>query len=101
MLINLGMYESMIAEALHTGIVLYLSGLGHRYRQSAQYVARGLARDHHGYGLADDHWRHHPPQFAVAIGSTIYGGRTSTIVAALIVGALGAFLSFKGYVPHA
>ena len=27
MLINLGMYESMIAEALHTGIVFYLSGL--------------------------------------------------------------------------
>ena len=64
MLINLGMYESMIAEALHTGIVLYLSGLGHRYRQSAQYVARGLARDHHGYGLADDHWRHHPHRLA-------------------------------------
>ena len=41
------------------------------------------------------------PQFAVAVGSTLYGGRTSTIVAALIVGALGAFLSFKGYVPHA
>jgi len=40
------------------------------------------------------------PQFAVAVGSTIYGGRTSTIVAALIVGALGAFLSIKGYVPH-
>jgi hypothetical protein len=27
MLINLGVYESMIAEALHTGILLYLSGL--------------------------------------------------------------------------
>jgi hypothetical protein len=27
MLINLSMYESMIAEALHTGIVFYLSGL--------------------------------------------------------------------------
>jgi hypothetical protein len=27
MLINLGLYESMIAEALHTGIVFYLSGL--------------------------------------------------------------------------
>jgi hypothetical protein len=27
MLINLGMYESMIAEALHTGILFYLSGL--------------------------------------------------------------------------
>jgi hypothetical protein len=26
-LINLGMYESMIAEALHPGILFYLSGL--------------------------------------------------------------------------
>ena len=39
------------------------------------------------------------PQFAVAVGATIYGGRTSIIVAALVVGALGAFLSVKGYVP--
>ena len=38
------------------------------------------------------------PQVAIAIGSTIYSGRASTIVAALIVGTLGAFLSFKGYV---
>ena len=27
MLINLGRYESMIAEALHSGILFYLSGL--------------------------------------------------------------------------
>ena len=27
MLINLGMYESMIGEALHVGILFYLSGL--------------------------------------------------------------------------
>ncbi|WP_455874740.1 hypothetical protein [Rhizobium yanglingense] len=27
MLVNLGMYESMIAEALHSGILFYLSGL--------------------------------------------------------------------------
>ena len=33
-----------------------------------------------------------------AIGSTIYGGRAPTIVVAVIVGILGAFLSFKGYV---
>ena len=38
------------------------------------------------------------PQVAITIGSTIYSGRASTIVAALIVGTLGAFLSFKGYV---
>jgi hypothetical protein len=27
MLVNLGIYESVIAEALHTGILFYLSGL--------------------------------------------------------------------------
>jgi hypothetical protein len=37
------------------------------------------------------------PQVAIAIGSSIYSGRVSTIVIALIVGALGAFLSVKGY----
>jgi hypothetical protein len=36
---------------------------------------------------------------ALAIGSTIYGGRAPTIVVALLVGAQGAFLSFKGYAP--
>ena len=41
------------------------------------------------------------PQIAVTIGSNIYGGRANTIVAALIIGALGAFLSFKGYVRRA
>jgi hypothetical protein len=38
------------------------------------------------------------PQVAIAIGSSIYSGRAPTIVVALIAGALGAFLSFKGYV---
>jgi hypothetical protein len=32
-----------------------------------------------------------------AFGLSIYGGRGPTIVVALIVGVLGAFLSFKGY----
>jgi uncharacterized membrane protein YjjB (DUF3815 family) len=41
------------------------------------------------------------PQVAIAVGSTIYGGRASTVVAALVVGTLGAFLSFKGYVRRA
>ncbi|MGC2823938.1 MAG: hypothetical protein WA322_06850 [Pseudolabrys sp.] len=43
------------------------------------------------------------PQVAIAIGSTIYGGRAPTIVVAVIVGILGAFLSFsfKGYVRSA
>ena len=42
------------------------------------------------------------PQVAIAIGSTIYTGRASTIVAAaLIIGTLGAFMSFKGCVQRA
>jgi hypothetical protein len=41
------------------------------------------------------------PQVAIVIGSTVYGGRVPTIVAALIIGTLGSFLSFKGYWPGA
>jgi len=37
------------------------------------------------------------PQIAIAIGSNIYSGRTPTIMVALIIGMLGAFLSVKGY----
>ena len=109
MLINLGMYESMIAEALHTGVLFYLSGL--------LLLLAGLAIVNlHKVWCAD--WRVIftilgwlmtiggiiriiMPQVAVAIGSTIYGGRTSTITVGLIIGALGAFLSFKGYVRRA
>ena len=40
------------------------------------------------------------PQIAIAIGSNLYSGRAPTVVVALIVGALGAFLSVKGYVQR-
>jgi hypothetical protein len=109
MLINLGMYESMIAEALHPGILFYLSGL--------LSLLAGLAIVNlHNRWQAD--WRVIItvlgwlmtiggimrivlPQVAIAVGSTIYGGRASTIVAALVVGTLGSFLSYKGYVQRA
>ena len=35
------------------------------------------------------------PQVAVAVGSTVYGGRASTNAVALTIGALGAFLSSR------
>ena len=106
MLINLGMYENMIAEALHTGVLFYLSGL--------LSLLGGLAIVNlHNMWCAD--WRIIVtvlgwlmtiggitrivvPQVAIAIGSTIYNGRGPTIVVTLLVGTLGAFLSFKGYV---
>jgi hypothetical protein len=37
------------------------------------------------------------PQVAIAVGSTIYSGRTSVVVTALTTRALGVLLSFKGY----
>lgn len=106
MLINLGKYESMVAEALHTGILFYLSGL--------LSLLAGLAIVNlHNIWPAD--WRVIitvlgwlmtiggitrivVPQVAIAIGSSIYSGRVPTIVIALIVAALGAFLSVNGYV---
>ena len=109
MLINLGMYESMIVEALRTGIVFFLSGL--------LSLLAGLAIVNlHNLWCAD--WRVIVtvlgwlmtiggfirivvPNIAVAVGSNIYGGRASTIAAALIIGTLGAFLSFKGYLQRA
>ncbi|MBB4425074.1 hypothetical protein GGD66_003631 [Bradyrhizobium sp. CIR48] len=108
-LINLGMYQSMIVEALHTGILFYLSGL--------LSLLAGLAIINlHNRWQAD--WRSIItvmgwlmtlggimrivlPQVAVAIGSTVYSGRAATVVVALITGAIGAFLSFNGYVRRA
>ncbi len=105
MLINLGMYESMVAEALHTGILFYLSGL-------LSLLAGLSIINLHNIWHAD--WRVIitvlgwlmtiggiirivVPQVAIVIGSSIYSGRVPTIVIALIVAALGAFLSVKGY----
>jgi hypothetical protein len=105
LLINLGMYEGMIAEALHPGILFYLSGL--------LSLLAGLAMVNlHNTWCMD--WRVIitvlgwlmtiggiirivVPQVAIVIGSTVYSGRVPTIVAALIIGTLGSFLSFKGY----
>jgi hypothetical protein len=107
MLINLGMYESMIAEALHPGVLFYLSGLlsllaglaivnlHNRWQRDWRAVITVMGWLMTIGGVM----RIVLPQFAVVVGSTIYGGRASTIVAALAVGMLGAFLSFKGYVP--
>ena len=97
MLILLGMYESMIAEALRPGVLFYLSGV--------LSLLAGLAIVNlHNTWCMD--WRVIItvlgwlmtiggivrivlPQVVITIGSTIYSGRASTIVAALIVGALG------------
>ena len=109
MLINLGMYESMIAEALHTGIVFYLSGLLSLLAGLAIVNLHNMWRADWRVIITILGWlmtiggifRIVMPQVAVAIGSTIYEGRVSTIAVALITGALGAFLSFKGYVRRA
>ena len=105
MLINLGMYESMIAEALRPGILFYLSGLlsllaglaivnlHNTWRMDWHVIITVLGWLMTIGGIA----RIVLPQVAITIGSTIYSGRASTIVAALIVGALGVFFSVKGY----
>jgi hypothetical protein len=109
MLANLSMYESMIAEALHTGIVFYLSGLLSLLAGLAIVILHNVWRANWRVIITVLGWlmtiggiiRIVMPQVAIAIGSTIYSGRVSTIVAALIVGSLGAFLCFKGYMGRA
>lgn len=105
MLVNLGMYQTMIAEALHPGIVFYLSGLlslfaglaivnlHNRWQADWRVIITVLGWLMTIGGII----RIVLPQVAIAVGSTIYSGRASAIVAALIIGTLGAFLSFKGY----
>jgi len=105
MLINLGMYETMIAEALHFGILFYLSGLlsllaglaivnlHNRWQMDWRVIITVLGWLMTIGGII----RIVLPQVAIATGSTIYSGSASTIVPALIIGTLGAFLSFKGY----
>ena len=105
MLINLGMYEGMIAEALHFGTLFYLSGLlsllaglaivnlHNRWQLEWRLIITVLGWLMTIGGIT----RIVLPKVAIAIGSTIYSSRASTIVAALIIGTLGAFLSFKGY----
>ena len=105
MLINLGMYESMIAEALHPGILFYLSGLLSLLAGLAIVNLHNTWHSDWRVIITMLGWlmtiggiiRIVLPQVAIAIGSTIYSGRASTIVVALIVGALGAFFSVKGY----
>jgi hypothetical protein len=107
LLINLGMYERMIAEALHPGILFYLSGL--------LSLLAGLAMVNlHNTWCMD--WRVIitvlgwlmtiggivrivVPQVAIVIGSTVYGGRVPTIVAALIIGTLGLASRVTGRAP--
>ncbi|MEM5432461.1 hypothetical protein [Cupriavidus oxalaticus] len=108
MLVNLGFYESMIAEALHFGVLFYLSGL------LSMLAGLAIVNLHNQWHMD---WRVIItvlgwllliggiirivlPQVAIAVGSTVYSSRTSTILAALIIGTLGIFLSYKGYLRH-
>jgi hypothetical protein len=109
MLINLDMYESMIAEGLRLGILFYLSGLlsllgglaivnlHNRWQFDWRVIITVLGWLMTIGGIM----RIALPQVAIAVGSTIYSGRASAVVAALIIGTLGAFLSFKGYMQRA
>lgn len=84
MLLNLGLYQTIIAEGLRGGILLYLSGF--------LSMLGGLA-------IVNLHnrWQMDWPVVITVLGWLMTIGRASVIVAALATGALGAFLSFKGY----
>ncbi|PTM94328.1 hypothetical protein C7449_105229 [Mycoplana dimorpha] len=109
MLVNLDGYRNVIAEGLHFGVLFYLSGL-------LSMIAGLAIINLHNKWQADwrvvitvlgwlmtigGFFRMVLPKVAIATGSIIYAGRASIVVAALMVGTLGAFLSFKGYMRRA
>ena len=109
MLINRGAYENMIADALRFDALFYLSGLlsllaglaivnlHNRWQMDWRVIITVLGWLMTIGGI----FRLVAPRVAIAVGSTIYGARASVVVVALIVGAVGAFLGFKGYMRRA
>lgn len=105
MLINVDLYNTMIAEALHPVILLYLSGVLSMIAGLAIVNLHNRWRAHWSVIITVLGWlmtfggavRIVGPQVAIAIGDAIYRGRTSIIVMALVVGLVGAFLCYKSY----
>ena len=107
-LVNLGLYERMIAEGLQPGIVFYLSGLlsllaglaivnlHNRWRMDWRAIITVLGWLMTIGGIM----RIVLPEFAIGVGSAIYSSRVSAVVVAVVTGALGAFLSVKGYMKR-
>jgi hypothetical protein len=105
MLANQSLYQAMISEALHSSVLIYLSGL--------LSLLAGLAIVNvHNSWHAD--WRAAItvlgwlmaiggvirialPHVTVTMGTTIYGSPAAIVVVAIIALAFGAFLTFKGY----
>jgi len=105
MLANLGVYQTMISEFLHSAALVYLSGV--------MTLLGGLAIVNvHNSWRAD--WpviitilgwlmviggiiRIALPQVTVSLGASMYGSLTAIIVVAIVGLAIGGFLTFKGY----
>ncbi|MDR6754869.1 hypothetical protein J2Y48_000142 [Mycoplana sp. BE70] len=104
MLVNIGMYEKMIVDALHFGILLYLSGLlsmlaglaivnlHNKWQMDWRVVITILGWLMTVGGII----RIALPKVAIAAGSTIYSGRASIVVVAMISGFAGRFPKLQG-----
>ena len=107
MLVNRALYQSVIAEGLRGGVLLYLSGLLSLASGLAIVLTHNVWRADWRVVITLLGWlmviggiiRIVLPQVALTLGGEIYSGMSSIIIVAVIAIAFGGFLSFHGYFP--
>jgi hypothetical protein len=106
MLANGTVYRAMAEEFLHSYALIYLSGL------LALVVGLAIVNAHNVWArewrvlitllgwlaLIGGVFRTVAPQLVSAIGLALFSGTAALLIGAIVVLALGAYLSFKGYV---
>jgi hypothetical protein len=105
MLANLGVYQAMISEFLHSTALVYLSGVLTLVGGLAIVNVHNSWRAEWPVIVTILGWlmviggiiRIALPQFTVSLGASMYGSLTAIIIVAIIGLVIGGFLTFKAY----
>jgi hypothetical protein len=105
MLANLGVYQAMISEFLHSAALVYLSGVLTLLGGLAIVNVHNSWRAEWPLIITILGWlmviggiiRIALPLFTVSFGASMYGSLTAIIVVAIVGLVIGAYLTFVGY----
>ena len=105
MLTNQDTYHAVIGEFLHSGALIYLSGLLSLLAGIAIVNAHNSWRAEWSVIITILGWlmviggivRIVFPYFTVSLGTTVYGSLAAVVIVGLVGLVIGGFLTFKGY----
>ena len=105
MLTNQNTYHAIIGEFLHSGALVYLSGLLSLLAGLAIVHAHNSWRAEWSVIITILGWlmliggvlRIVFPHFTVSLGTSIYGSLVAVVIVAIVGLVLGGFLTYKGY----